>query len=128
MREILSTTDAPEPTANYSQGVAAGDLVFTAGQIPLTPSGDLLDGTVTEQTHRCVENVEAILAAAGTSLENALKVTIFLADVDEGSTVDAAYAEHFDGEPPARTMIEVGPGGIARGAALEIEAVAVREA
>jgi 2-iminobutanoate/2-iminopropanoate deaminase len=123
MPRTISTGDAPAAVGAYSQATTNGDLVFTAGQLPLTPDGELLDDrSVAEQTEQCLENVEAILASEGISLDDVLKVSIFLDDIDDFEEMNETYAEYFDEEPPARTALEVGR--VPKGAALEIEAVA----
>ncbi|KYH25633.1 RutC family protein [Halalkalicoccus paucihalophilus] len=123
MPRTISTGDAPAAVGAYSQATTNDDLVFTAGQLPLTPDGELLDDhSVAEQTEQCLENVEAILASEGISLDDVLKVSIFLDDIDDFEEMNETYAEYFDEEPPARTALEVGC--IPKGAALEIEAVA----
>lgn len=123
VKRIISTEDAPAAVGAYSQGTTDGSLIFTAGQIALTPDGSLAtDASITEQTERCLNNVEAILEAEGASLSDVLKVTVFLDDVDDFEEMNDAYAEYFDEEPPARSAFEVG--SVPKGAALEIEAVA----
>lgn len=123
MKRIISTEDAPAAVGAYSQGTTDGSLIFTAGQIALTPSGDLLiDASITEQTEQCLNNVEAILEAEGASLSDVLKVTVFLDDVDDFEEMNEAYKEYFDEEPPARSAFEVG--NLPKGAALEIEVIA----
>ena len=122
--EILETDEAPAAVGAYSQGTATDDLVFTAGQIPLTPEGEMLDGTVAEQTERALENVAAVLEAGGSSLEDAVKVTVFLDDIDDFDEMNDVYETFFDDEPPARSAVEVG--NVPKGAAVEIEAVGAR--
>jgi len=123
-KEVISTGGAPAAVGAYSQGVATDDLVFTAGQIPMTPKGEMVEGTVAEQTERVLENLSAVLEEAGSSLEDAVKVTVFLDDIDDFEEMNSAYKGYFDGEPPARSAVEAG--AIPKGAAVEIEAVAVR--
>jgi 2-iminobutanoate/2-iminopropanoate deaminase len=124
MKNVISTEDAPEAVGAYSQGIATEDLVFTAGQIPLTPDGETVDGTVAEQTRQALENVAAVLEAGGSSLEDAVKITVFLDDIDDFDEMNSTYQEFFDDEPPARSAVEAG--NIPKGAAVEIEAVGVR--
>jgi reactive intermediate/imine deaminase len=108
----------------YSQGTTTGDLVFTAGQIALTPDGEFLaDASVSTQTEQALENVMAVLAAEGAGAADVLKTTVFLADIDDFDEMNETYATFFDDEPPARSAIEVG--ALPKGAAVEIEAVAV---
>jgi reactive intermediate/imine deaminase len=125
MREIVSTDAAPAAVGAYSQATTTDDLVFTAGQIPLTPDGDLLDGAAVDvQTEQALENVAAILAEAGTDMDSVLKVTVFLADIDDFDAMNDTYETFFDDEPPARSAVAVKD--LPKGVAVEIEAVAAR--
>ena len=124
-KETIHTDDAPPAAGAYSQATTEGDLVFTAGQVALTPDGEALDSEPIEvQTERALENVEAILEEAGTSLDNVLKTTVFLADIDDFEAMNEVYAGYFGSDPPARSAIEVG--SLPLGMAVEIEAVATR--
>lgn len=126
MPRTISTGDAPAAVGAYSQATTNGDLVFTAGQLPLTPEGELLDDRpVAEQTERCLENVAAILESEGLSLSDVLKVSVFLDDIDDFEEMNEVYSGYFDEEPPARSALEVGT--VPKGAALEIEAIADAE-
>jgi reactive intermediate/imine deaminase len=122
--EPVETDEAPAAVGAYSQGTVTDDLVFTAGQIPLTPDGEMVDGTVAEQTERALENVAAVLEAGGSSLEDAVKVTVFLEDIDDFDEMNDVYETFFDDGPPARSAVEVG--NVPKGAAVEIEAVGAR--
>ena len=123
MRQTVLTDDAPAAVGAYSQGVATDDLVFTAGQIPLTPEGDLLDGAgVDVQTEQALENLEAVLLAAGADLSDVLKVTVYMTDIEAFEAMDAVYETFFDGDPPARSA--VGVAQLPKGVDVEIEAVA----
>ncbi|MFP4174685.1 MAG: Rid family detoxifying hydrolase [Halobacteriales archaeon] len=124
MKEIIETDDAPAAVGAYSQGTATEDLVFTAGQIPLTPDGEPVDGSVAEQTEQALENVAAVLEAGGSSLDDAVKVTVFLEDIDDFDEMNQTYEKFFDDEPPARSAVEVAE--VPKGFAVEIEAVGVR--
>jgi reactive intermediate/imine deaminase len=124
MKRVISTDDAPAAVGAYSQATTNGDLVFTAGQLPLTTDGDLLDdASVAEQTRQSLENVSAILESEGASMSDVLKTTVFLDDIDDFDEFNEAYSQFFDDEPPARSAVEVGQ--VPKGAAVEIEAVAV---
>ena len=126
MKEIVSTNAAPEAVGAYSQATTNGELVFTAGQIPLTPDGRLLDdASIAEQTEQALDNVTAVLAQAGSSMEDVLKVTVYLDDIDDFEEMNETYATYFPSEPPARSAFEVG--ALPKGAGVEIEAVAVVE-
>ena len=125
MRETVHTDDAPAAVGAYSQATTTEDLVFTAGQIALTPEGDLLDGAAIDvQTEQALENVAAVLKAAGSSLDQALKVTVFLDDIEDFERMNETYEGFFDDEPPARSAVAVAD--LPAGAAVEIEAVATR--
>jgi reactive intermediate/imine deaminase len=127
MKRTISTDDAPAAVGAYSQGTTTGDLVFTAGQIPLTPDGDLLDdASVAEQTRQSLENVMGVLAAGGAGPSDVLKVTVFLADIDDFDEMNETYATFFDDEPPARSAVQAG--ALPKGVAVEIEAIAVAPA
>jgi reactive intermediate/imine deaminase len=122
-KEIVHTDEAPEAVGAYSQATTAGELVFTAGQIPLTPDGDLLaDAPVDQQTEQALDNLVAVLREAGAGVEDVLKTTVFLADIDDFETVNETYATYFREEPPARSAVQAG--ALPKGVAVEIEAVA----
>jgi len=123
MKRVIGTDDAPAAVGAYSQATTDGDLLITAGQIPLTADGDLLDdASVAEQTRQCLRNVEAILESEGCSLADVLKTTVFLDDIDDFEEFNEAYGEFFESDPPARSAI--GVDAVPKGAALEIEAIA----
>ena len=123
MRRTVSTDAAPAAVGAYSQATENGDLVFTAGQIPLTPEGDLLDGAdIDIQTEQALENVEAVLDAAGASLDDALKVTVYMTDIDDFDEMNDIYETFFGEEPPARSA--VGVAELPKGVDIEIEAIA----
>src|SRR5262245_59289561 len=121
--EILSTQGAPQAIGPYSQGIRAGGFVFTSGQIPIDPStGTLVEGGVEVQTRRALDNVEAILAAAGSSRARIVKVTVFLADMADFARVNAAYEAFFGAHKPSRSTVQVAR--LPKDARIEIEAVA----
>jgi reactive intermediate/imine deaminase len=125
MKETVHTDDAPAAVGAYSQATTTDDLVFTAGQIALTPDGDLLDGAAVDvQTEQALENLQAILSEAGTAMENVLKVTVFLADIEDFDAMNDTYESFFDDEPPARSAVAVAD--LPKGVAVEIEAVAAK--
>ncbi len=126
MRKTINTKNAPAPVGNvYSQGVVAeGRLVFTAGQLGLDPAaGKLVSGGVQAETRRALENVKAIVEAAGSSMDRVVKVTVLLADIGDFSAMNEIYKTFFPDAPPARTAFEVGR--LPLDALVEIEAVAV---
>ena len=126
MKRAISTDDAPAAVGAYSQATTNGDLLFTAGQLPLTTDGELLDDEpVDVQASQCLANVESILAAEGLDMGDVLKVTVFLDDVGDFAEMNDTYAGFFDDEPPARSAVEVG--AVPKGAAVEIEAIAAVE-
>ena len=125
MKEIISTQAAPAAIGPYSQGVGAGGIVITSGQIPLDPAtGNFVEGGVAEQTRQSLLNVQAILAAAGLTLENVIKTTVFLKDMNDFAAMNEVYATFFPSNPPARSAVQVGK--LPRDAMVEIEAIAVR--
>ena len=126
MKRIVSTDDAPSAVGAYSQATTSGDLLFTAGQIPMTPDGELLDDEpIDVQTQQALDNVTGILEEADTSLSNVLKVTVLLDDIDDFEEMNAAYKQYFETEPPARSAFEVA--NLPKGVGVEIEAVASLE-
>ncbi len=125
MKHTIETDDAPAAVGAYSQATATDDLVFTAGQIPLTPDGDLLDeADIDVQTQQALENVTAVLAEAGAGMDDVLKVTVYVEDIDDFEAMDAAYETFFEASPPARSAVEVA--ALPKGVGVEIEAVATR--
>ncbi|WP_049927964.1 Rid family detoxifying hydrolase [Halopiger goleimassiliensis] len=126
MKRIIDTDEAPAAVGAYSQATTNGDLLFTAGQIPLTPDGDLLDDEpIAVQTERALDNLVAILEEEGAAPEDVLKVTVFLDDIDDFDAMNETYADYFDDEPPARSAVEVA--ALPKGVGVEIEAVAALE-
>lgn len=117
---------APEPVGPYSQAVAAGEYLFASGQIPLDPAtGKLVEGEIERQTRQVIRNLEAVLQAAGSSLDRVVRTTIYLTDLSLFARVNAVYAEHFRGQPsPARAT--VGVAGLPLGAEIEIDCIACR--
>jgi reactive intermediate/imine deaminase len=123
MKRIVSTDAAPAAVGTYSQATTDDDLLFTAGQIPLTPDGDLLaDAPVAEQTRQCLDNLVAILDAEGLGPANVLKTTVYLDDIEDFEAMNEAYAGYFEVEPPARSA--VGVAALPKGVGVEIEAIA----
>ena len=123
-RQIVATDRAPAALGPYVQGVRAGELIFTAGQLGLVPGANQLAGAdVESQTRQVLENLKAILEAAGSCLEHVVKTTVFLADMGEFARMNAVYAAFFPKDPPARSTVEVA--ALPMAARVEIEAVAV---
>ena len=123
-REIISTSNAPAAVGPYSQAVRIGDLVYSAGQIPLNPeTGKLVEGGIEAQTRQVMQNLIAVLEAAGTSLTNVVKTTIYVTDLGDFATLNQVYGSYFDSNPPARSTVQVA--ALPLGANVEIEVVAV---
>ncbi|AJF27704.1 MULTISPECIES: Rid family detoxifying hydrolase [Haloarcula] len=126
MKRTISTADAPDAVGAYSQATTNGSLVFTAGQIPMTPDGDLLDDEpIATQAEQALSNVEAVLASEGLEMSDVLKVTVYLDDIDDFESMNDTYAGFFDDEPPARSAVEVA--SLPKGVGVEIEAIATSE-
>jgi 2-iminobutanoate/2-iminopropanoate deaminase len=121
-RQIVDAAGAPAAIGPYSHAVRAGELLFCSGQIPLDPaSGEIVGASPAEQAERCLENLEAVCAAAGTSLARALRVTIYMTDLAAFGDVNEVYGRHFAQDPPAR--VTVGVAQLPRGAYVEIDAI-----
>jgi 2-iminobutanoate/2-iminopropanoate deaminase len=126
MKRIISTTNAPEAVGAYSQATTNGNLVFTAGQIPMTADGELLDEeSIDIQTEQCLENLTEVLESEGLSMSDILKVSVFLDDIDDFEAMNDVYSGYFDEQPPARSAIEVA--NLPKGVGIEIEAIATAE-
>ncbi len=123
MREIITTDKAPPAIGPYSQAVKAGNLLFVAGQIGINPATGQLEEGIEAQTRQALLNLKAILEAAGASLENVVRVGVFLQDLKDFQAMNAVYAEFFPQSPPARTTVQVA--ALPRGALVEIDAIAV---
>ena len=107
MKEIISTDKAPKAIGPYSQAIRAGGFLFTAGQIALDPaSGQLVEGDVAQQTTRVMENLKAIVEAAGSSLDRAVKATVYLKDMGDFAAMNEVYGRYFASNPPARSTVE----------------------
>ena len=123
-RRVIRTDKAPAPFqgAPYSQAIAHGGLVFVSGQVGVDPGGNMVEGGIAEQTEQVMKNLSAILEAAGTSLKNVVKATIFLADLGDFQAMNEVYARHMGDEPPARATFQVA--ALPAGAVVEIEMIA----
>lgn len=121
--KLVSTNQAPAAVGPYSQGVVAGGLVFVSGQIPLDPAtGDLVEGSFEDQVRQVLENLDAVLQAAGSARHRVLKVTVFLTDMNRFAELNRVYESFFSGHRPARAVVEVA--ALPKGVAVEMEAVA----
>ena len=125
MKNVISTTNAPAALGPYSQGIDAGSLVITSGQVPIDPAtGAVVEGGIAEQTRQSLTNVKAVLAAAGLEMENVIKTTVFLKNMNDFAAMNEVYATFFTGNPPARSAVEVAR--LPKDVLVEIEAIAVK--
>jgi 2-iminobutanoate/2-iminopropanoate deaminase len=123
-REIIFTESAPAAVGPYSQAVRVGELIYTAGQIPLVPeTGRLVEGEVEAQTRQVMQNLSEVLQAAGSNLACIVKTTIFVIDLADFAVVNKVYGSFFESDPPARSTVQVA--ALPLGARVEIEGVAV---
>jgi 2-iminobutanoate/2-iminopropanoate deaminase len=124
MKKIISTTDAPAAVGPYSQAIRSGRFVFCSGQIPLDPkSAQMVQGDISVQTKRVMENISAVLRAEGLTFENIVKTTIFLTNLGDFQIVNELYGSYFKSDPPARSTVQVA--ALPKGANVEIEVIAV---
>jgi 2-iminobutanoate/2-iminopropanoate deaminase len=123
MKQVINTEDAPKAIGPYSQAIKAGQFVFTAGQIALDPkTGTVIGSDITAQTERVLENLKAVITAAGASLSDVVKTTVYLTKLEDFAPMNEIYARYFKIEPPARTTVFIN--GLPKGALVEIDAVA----
>jgi 2-iminobutanoate/2-iminopropanoate deaminase len=126
-RQVFSAQDAPAAVGPYSHAVRAGELLFCSGQIPLDPvTGELIGDGAGEQARRCLENLQAVCAVAGTSLQRAVRLTIYMTDLAAFGEVNEVYGTFFGVDPPAR--VTVGVAQLPKGALVEIDAIALAAA
>ena len=124
-RQAVSTSGAPAAIGPYSQGIAVDGLVFCSGQVGLDPAtGELVDGGVEAQVERALRNLSAVLDAAGLTMADVVKTTLFLADIGDFAAVNAVYARHMPDPPPARSTFAAG--ALPKGALVEVDAIARR--
>lgn len=123
-RTPVITAKAPAAIGPYSQGMSSGEMVFVSGQTPLLVDGSMIAGGAAEQTEQCLKNVTMILAGAGLTMNDVIKTTVFMTDLGQFAAMNAVYAKHFKPPYPARATVQVS--ALPKGAAVEIEAVAVR--
>ena len=123
-KQIITADDAPQAIGPYSAAVRAGSLVFTAGQLGINPeTGEFVPGGIEEETRQALINLSAVLEAAGSSLEQVVKTTVFIRDMDEFGQMNAVYGEFFSSDFPARSAVQ--PGRLPKDGAVEIEAIAL---
>ncbi len=122
-RKVILTSKAPQPRGPYSQAVIHNGILYISGQVPIDPvTNKLINGTIEQETLRTLESIKAIILEAGGKLENVLKITCYLADMNDFTTFNNAYKGYFIKEPPARTTIQVGK--LPAGVKIEMDAVA----
>lgn len=123
-RKVIQTDKAPKAIGPYSQAITTDTMVYTAGQVGIDPTtGELISSNLEEQTRQVLKNVRSVLEAAGSSLPNVVKTTVFLQDMNDFAKMNTIYAEFFRENPPARSTIAVA--GLPKGALVEIEAIAL---
>jgi 2-iminobutanoate/2-iminopropanoate deaminase len=124
VRQIVQTKQAPDAIGPYSQAVIANGFVFTSGQIPIDPAtGQFVSGGIAEQTQQVLKNLKAVLEAAGTGLQQVVKTTVYLADMQDFTAMNEVYATFFGAEPPARSTVQAA--GLPKDARVEIDVVAL---
>ena len=121
-RQTVTASGAPEAAGAYSHAIKSNGLVFCSGQTPIDPAtGQLVEGSIGDQARRCLDNLSVVAAAAGASLEDAVRMTIYVTDISVFKDVNEAYGSYFPGDPPARTTI--GVAALPLGAEVEIDAI-----
>lgn len=126
MKQVLKTENAPKALGPYSQGIKAGCLMFLSGQLGLDPkTNDFAVGGVAEQTHQALTNLKYVIESGGSSMENVVKTTVFLKDMNDFQTMNTVYAEFFKSEPPARSTVQVA--ALPKNGLVEIEAIVKAE-
>lgn len=123
-REVIHTNNAPGAIGPYSQGIIVGDFVYTSGQIPINPATGVMESDIKLATKQSMENIKAILEEAGTSLENVVKTSIFLKDLNDFAEVNEVYGTYFTENLPARSCVQVAK--LPKDAVIEIEAIAIK--
>lgn len=121
--KTVSTTNAPAAIGPYAQGIIVNNMFYSSGQIPLTAAGDLVDGDIEAQTNQVFDNLKAVLAAAGSSLDQVVKTTVFMKDMNDFAAMNEVYAAHFGNHKPARSAVEVAR--LPKDVKVEIEVIAL---
>ncbi len=121
----IETKNAPQAIGPYSQAILAGDMIYTSGQIPLTPQGELVEADIEKQTHQVLQNVRAVLEAAGSDLNHVVKTTLFIKDMNQFQKINAIYAEYFSDHQPARSCVEVAR--LPKDVLIEMEVIALKK-
>lgn len=126
-RYVITAENAPQAIGPYSAGIRAGEFIFASGSLGVDPeTGEFIPGGIEAQTRQALKNLEQVLMAGGGSLKSIVKTTVFMQDLSQFGAMNAVYAEFFPDEPPARSTVEVA--ALPKGAAVEIEAIALRAA
>ncbi|MFJ7669625.1 RidA family protein [Lysinibacillus sp. NPDC097195] len=120
---VVSTTNAPAAIGPYAQGIVVNGMFYSSGQIPLTAAGELVEGDIVAQTHQIFANLKAVLEAAGSSLDNVVKTTVFMKDMNDFVAMNEVYASHFGEHKPARSAVEVAR--LPKDVKVEIEVIAI---
>ena len=124
-RIVIKTENAPHAVGTYSQGISTGEIIFTAGQIPLDPStGEVVEGDFKARARRVLQNINGILEASGSSISNIVKLTVFLTDLSRFAELNEVFLEFFSENPPARSALEVSK--LPLGVDVEIECIAIK--
>ena len=124
-RIVIKTENAPHAVGTYSQGISTGEIIFTAGQIPLDPStGEVVEGDFKARAQRVLQNINGILEASGSSISNSVKLTVFLTDLSRFAELNEVFLEFFSENPPARSALEVSK--LPLGVDVEIECIAIK--
>lgn len=125
MKEIINTKNAPEAIGPYSQAVVVGNIVYTSGMIPIDPStGSIVEGGIVAQAHQVLKNIKALLEASESSMEQVIKTTVFIKNMNDFSTINEIYKEYFTKDFPARSCVEVAR--LPKDVLLEMEAIALK--
>jgi len=123
MKQVINSEDAPKAIGPYSQAIKTGQFIFTAGQIALDPkTGATIEGDIAAQTERVLENLKAVITAAGASLSDVVKTTVYLTKLENFAPMNEIYAQYFDTEPPARTTVFIN--ALPKGVLIEIDVIA----
>jgi 2-iminobutanoate/2-iminopropanoate deaminase len=123
-KQIVTTKSAPKAIGPYEQAIKVGDFIYVSGQIPLDPAtGNLVEGNITAQTRRVMENLNAVLSAAGSSFERVVKTTVFLKNISDFAAMNEVYGEYLNSAKPARSTVAVAD--LPRGALVEIDLIAI---
>ena len=121
--EVVSTKEAPAAIGPYSQGITVNNMFYSSGQIPLTAEGELVNGTIEEQTHQVFKNLQGVLKEAGASLESVVKTTVFIKDMNDFGALNDVYGQYFSTHKPARSCVEVAR--LPKDVLVEIEVIAL---